>query len=146
MRRTAPVIAAALLVASGVSVAAQTVGDADAGKKVFNKCRACHDIGPAAKNKIGPELNGIVGEKIASVENYSFSDDLKKWGDGKSWNEELLTTWLTNPKAVAPKTKMVFPGLKKPEEITNVIAYLASFDESGQPADPAAQLKAAAGQ
>ncbi|WP_102958697.1 c-type cytochrome [Mangrovicella endophytica] len=125
---------------------AQEAGDAEAGKKVFNKCKACHAVGEGAKNKIGPELNGIVGEAPASVPDYQFSNGLKTYAQSHpKWTAAELTPWLQNPKAVVPDTKMAFPGLKKPEEIANVIAYLASFDENGKPQDPAAAL-AAAGQ
>ena len=107
-------------------------GDPAAGEKVFNKCRACHAIGEGAKNKIGPELNGILGEKIAAVDGYSFSSALQNYAkEHPTWTVEELHAWLTSPKDVAPGTKMSFPGLKKPEDIDNVIAYLASFDENG---------------
>ncbi|MCD2471778.1 c-type cytochrome [Jiella sp. MQZ9-1] len=108
-------------------------GDPAAGEKVFNKCKACHAIGEGAKNKIGPELNGIVGEKIAVVDGYSFSSALQNYAkDHPTWTVEELHAWLTDPKAVAPGTKMSFPGLKDKKDIDNVIAYLASFDENGQ--------------
>ncbi|GGD26855.1 c-type cytochrome [Aureimonas glaciei] len=126
---------AALAVALATPALAQTAGDPVAGKKVFNKCMACHAVGPGAKNKVGPELNGIVGEAIASVEGYNFSPALKEYAASHPvWTEEELTAWLANPKAVVPKTKMAFPGLKKPEELANVIAYLKTFDENGEPA------------
>lgn len=135
----------ALSVATGAM--AQTVGDADAGKKVFNKCRACHAVGESAKNKIGPELNGLVGEKPGAVEGYSFSPAFEKWAaDKPTWNEALLTEWLADPRAVVKGTKMAFPGLKKPEDLTNVIAYLAGFDAEGKQRDPAEALAAAAAQ
>nr|WP_206455398.1 cytochrome c family protein [Aurantimonas marina] len=144
-----------LMLAAGVivtltmatSAMAQTAGDADAGKKVFNKCRACHAVGEGAKNKIGPELNGLVGEKPGAVEGYSFSPAFQEWAADKSvWNEALLTEWLTDPRAVVKGTKMAFPGLKKPEDLTNVIAYLAGFDDEGEERDPAEALATAAGQ
>lgn len=131
-------VAALLLLAWGTSASAQVAGDAAAGQKVFNKCKACHAVGPGAKNKIGPELNGIVGETVASVDGYAFSPGLTQFAAANPvWTPELLSAWLANPKALVPTTKMAFPGLKKPEEIANVIAYLASFDETGAPAVPA---------
>lgn len=115
--------------------AAQGAGDPEAGKAVFKKCQACHAVGPGAANKIGPELNGIVGEAVAAVEGYSFSPGLVEYAKAHpTWDEPTLTAWLTNPKAEVPKTKMAFPGLKKPEDIANVIAYLKTFGETGEPA------------
>ena len=108
--------------------------DVEAGKKVFNKCRACHAIGPGATNKVGPELNGVVAEPFATAEGYSFSPALRQVAEANpAWTPELLTQWLTDPKKLVPGTKMAFPGLKKPEDIANVLAYLGSFDEAGAP-------------
>lgn len=120
---------------------AQDIGDPAAGEKVFRRCQACHAVGEGAANKIGPELNGIMGEKPGAVEGYSFSPAFQEWAaDKEAWNTELMTAWLSDPRAVVPGTKMAFPGLKNPEELANVIAYLASFDESGAKQDPAAVL------
>lgn len=111
---------------------ASVAGDAEAGKGVFRKCQACHAVGENAKNKIGPELNGIVGEKVAAVEGYSFSGALTEYAAAHpTWTVEELTAWLTDPKGTVPGTKMSFPGLKKPEDVANIIAYLATFDETG---------------
>ncbi|MEF2073172.1 c-type cytochrome [Consotaella aegiceratis] len=123
-----------------VPVAAQTVGDPAAGKKLFVKCMACHRIGPGAKNLVGPELNGIVGEEVGVVEGYPFSPAFKEWSEGKVWTADLLAEWLRNPKAVVAKTKMIFVGFKKDDDLANIIAYLASFDEDGNAADPAERI------
>ncbi|MCE7029702.1 c-type cytochrome [Jiella avicenniae] len=135
----------ALLFAVGTA-SAQEVGDPAAGEKVFNKCKACHAVGEGAKNKIGPELNGIVGDKPgADRGGYKFSKPFQDWAaDKTAWNEELMTTWISDPRGTVKGTKMAFAGLKKPDELKNVIAYLATFDESGGQQDPAEALKAAA--
>ncbi len=97
--------------------------DAENGAKVFKKCMACHAIDE--KNKIGPSLKGIVGRKAASVEGFKYSDAmLAKGAEGVVWDEATLAAYLPDPKAWVPGTKMVFPGLKKPEEVTDLIAYL----------------------
>jgi cytochrome c len=97
-------------------------GDAAAGQKVFLKCRACHSP-EKGKNGVGPSLYGIIGEKIAEVPGYNFSDALKA-KSGEAWTPELLNQWLTSPKEFAPGTKMVFPGLKEEKDRVNVITYL----------------------
>ncbi|WP_181704188.1 c-type cytochrome [Chthonobacter albigriseus] len=118
----------AVLIA-GFATAAHAAGDAAKGEKVFKKCQACHAVGEGAKNKVGPALNGVVGSKIgAHPADYQFSKVLKEMGDaGKVWDEATLTEWLKNPKAFAPGTKMAFAGLKKDDELADVIAYLATF-------------------
>ena len=99
-------------------------GDPAAGKKVFNKCRACHDA-ENAKNKVGPHLVGVVGRPAASVEGYNYSTNMKELAaGGLVWDEAKLAQYLANPKDLVPKGKMAFPGLKKEEDIANVIAYL----------------------
>ena len=97
--------------------------DVDNGAKVFKKCMACHAIDD--KNKIGPSLKGIVGRKAATVEGFKYSDAmLAKGAEGVVWDEATLATYLPDPKAFVPGTKMAFPGLKKPEEVTDLIAFL----------------------
>lgn len=98
-----------------------------AGEKVFKKCAACHAIGPDAKNKVGPELNGLIGRTAGTAPDFSYSDAMKKAGEGGLvWTSETLHTYLENPKAMVPGTKMTFAGLKKPEERDAVIAYITS--------------------
>ena len=125
---------AAAPAAGGNTQTASISGDPEAGKAVFRKCQACHAVGPDAKNKIGPALNGIVGEKIALVEGYSFSSALQDYARAHpTWTPEELSQWLAGPAKLVPGTKMSFPGLNKPEDIANVIAYLNTFGEDGQP-------------
>ena len=126
---------AATPAAGATATAVAMAGDPAEGAKVFKKCQVCHAIGPGAVNKVGPELNGIVGEAPAAVENYSFSAALKGFAASHPvWDEASLTPWLTDPKGTVPGTKMAFAGLKKPQDVANVIAYLKSFDETGAPA------------
>ncbi len=114
------------LVASTFAVQAQ---DAEAGEKVFAKCRACHMIGEGARNTVGPVLNGVVGRPAGSVADYNYSDANK--GSGLTWDGATLKEYLKNPKAKVPGTKMIFAGLPKDEDIDNVIAFLSHYDASG---------------
>ncbi len=97
--------------------------DAANGEKVFKKCMACHAAADKT-NKVGPNLFGIVGRPVATAEGYAYSDGMKEYGAGKVWDEAALNTYLENPKAVVPKTKMAFAGLKKPEDRADLIAFL----------------------
>ena len=107
-----------------LSSAAYAGGDAVAGKSVFNKCAICHSPAPG-KNSVGPTLFGIVGRQSASVDGFKYSDAMK--AANKTWDAATLDVYLTNPKAMVPGTKMVFPGLPNPEDRANVIAYLATL-------------------
>lgn len=107
-------------------------GDAEKGEKVFKKCTACHAVGADAKNKVGPELNGIVGRKVASVEGFKYSPAMTEFGAGdKVWDAEMINSYLADPKGFIPKNKMAFAGLKKEDERADVIAYLSQFNEDG---------------
>jgi cytochrome c len=98
--------------------------DAEAGKKVFSRCKACHTV-DAPTNKVGPHLDGIVGRKAASLPNFVYSDAMKaKGAEGLVWDEANLTSYLTDPKGFIPGNKMAFAGVKKPEDLANLIAYL----------------------
>lgn len=120
------VVAAGLMLALPSVASAQ---DAEAGKKLFTKCAPCHAIGPGAKNKVGPELNGILGRAAASVEGFNYSAALK--GSGLTWDDANLHKWLENPKALVPGNKMLFPGVKDEVERDDLIAYIESFKADG---------------
>ena len=109
--------------------------DADAGEKVFRKCAACHAVGEGAKNKVGPELNEIFGRVAGSLEDFKYSKAMTKAGEeGLVWVHDSLTEYLAKPRDYVKGTKMAFAGLKKDDEIANVIAYLATFSESAEQA------------
>lgn len=96
--------------------------DTKAGKKVFNKCKACHVINKA-KHRAGPSLKGIMGRKAGTVEGFKrYSKALKE--SGVTWNVENLAAYLKDPKGFIPKNRMTFRGLKKQKDIDAVIAYI----------------------
>jgi len=107
------------LLAAAPAVRAQ---DAGQGELVFKRnCAICHTV-EAGKNKIGPSLAGVVGRKAGSAPGYSYSDANKN--SGITWSEAELDKYLTDPRGVVPGTKMLFAGLKNPDDRKNVIAYL----------------------
>ncbi|MEP9348347.1 cytochrome c family protein [Xanthobacter sp. KR7-225] len=129
MRNT---LSIALLIVGAAVAPARADGDVAKGETSFKKCMACHAIGPDAKPKVGPPLNGIVGAKWAHFEGYSYSADIKDGAAaGKVWDEATLDAYLTNPKAVAPKGKMAFAGIKNEDERKDLIAFLAQFKADG---------------
>jgi cytochrome c len=102
--------------------AAAMAADAEAGKTVFNKCKACHQ---ADKNAVGPHLGGVVGRKAASVADYTYSEALK--ASGITWDEASLDKWLQGPSKDVPGTKMIFAGVKDDTDRANVIEYLKTL-------------------
>lgn len=115
--------------------------DVSHGATVYKNCVACHDLGPNAGLRVGPDLTGIVGRPAAFLEGYSYSEAMHKAGEeGLIWSTDLLDLYLAAPTRFVPGNKMAYIGLKDSEERRNLIAYLASFatpeTESGPESSP----------
>jgi cytochrome c len=124
-------ILTALAVITSTAIASEALAqDAAAGKTSFNKCMACHAIGEGAKNKIGPELNGIDGRKSGTAEGYAYSDANKN--SGITWNKEQFLEYIRDPKAKIPGTKMVFAGIKNEKEANDLWAFISQYDKDGK--------------
>ena len=121
--------AMAVLAVTGYAATALADGDAAKGEKVFKKCKVCHMVGDNAKNRVGPELNGIVGRLAGSAPGYHYSKSMEAKKDaGMHWTKENLDTFLKKPKDFVPGTKMGFAGLSNEHDREDVIAYLATFN------------------
>jgi len=120
------IITAALIAASAGAGLAQ---DAEKGANSFKKCLPCHAIGSGAKNKVGPELNGLDGRHSGGVPDYSYSDANKN--SGIVWNEASFKEYIKDPRAKIPGTKMTFAGIKNEQETNDLWAYLKQFDADG---------------
>ncbi|PTM55009.1 c-type cytochrome [Phreatobacter oligotrophus] len=111
--------------------AAPAAGAADpaAGERIFAQCRACHQIGPTARNGVGPQLNGIFGRKAGSVAGFNYSPAYQALN--KVWDEDNFRVYIRNPREVTPGTRMVFNGLRDEGQITNLIAFLKQYNAEG---------------
>jgi len=118
------------LVSALAATATARAQDVAAGENSFKKCTPCHSIGEGAKNKVGPELNGIDGRHSGTAEGYSYSDANKN--SGITWNKEQFLEYIKDPKAKIPGTKMAFAGIKNEKEANDLWAYLSSFDKDGK--------------
>jgi cytochrome c len=107
------------------TVAPAMAQDSSTGEKDFVVCRACHQIGPNAKNAVGPVLTGVVGRKAGTYPGYQYSPANKD--SGITWTPEELDKYLTNPQKDIPHTKMIFPGVKDAQKRKDIIAYLEKF-------------------
>lgn len=101
------------------------------GRQYANICETCHNVQKGGGAKIGPDLWGVVGRKIASVATFAYSDALK--GVNGDWSYEILNKWITDPKAMAPGTKMNFPGEKDPHRRADILAYLQTLADKPVP-------------
>ena len=117
--------AATALAGAGVAVAQ----DAAAGQASFAKCQACHAVGQGAKNKLGPELNGLAGRKAGAAAGYQYSPALKN--AGFAWDQSSFSDFLQNPRTKVPGNKMAFVGMKDKAEVASLWAYLQQFNADG---------------
>ena len=128
--RVGPALAAFTIACGLVATAPAPAqeGSPEEGAEVFKKCRACHDVGPEAKNKVGPLLNGIIGRTAGTVEDFNYSDANKQAGaKGLVWTDDVMFKYLEAPLSFMPGTKMAFAGLKDAQDRKDVIAYLKKF-------------------
>jgi cytochrome c len=121
------VLAAIVLAASTAAASAQDVA---AGEQSFKKCLPCHSVGEGAKNKVGPELNGLDGRKAGTTDGFNYTEANKN--SGITWNESVFKEYIKDPRAKIPGTKMVFAGIKNEQEVNDLWAYLKQFGPNGE--------------
>ncbi|WP_417461891.1 c-type cytochrome [Kordiimonas sp.] len=104
------------------STAISSDGDAEKGKRIFNRCKACHNLTAAERSRMGPNLDGLFGRGAGSKEDYKYSKALAE--ADFVWTEEKLDAWLSAPKTFLPGNKMAFAGLRKEQDRMDLMAYL----------------------
>lgn len=141
----ASLLTATLAGASGGMAAAQDlVGDPAAGEAAFRACAACHAVGEGAANRVGPQLNDLIGRTAGGVEGYAYSDAMAEAGEaGMVWDHETLADFLADPRGTVSGTKMAFGGMTDEQKLADLIAYLETFS-SGDAADASEPAEEAA--
>jgi cytochrome c len=94
------------------------------GKKVYRKCKACHTLEDGGRHRVGPNLYGVMGAKIAAKDGFAYSKAFK--ASSLVWSDENIDAYLAKPKDFIPGNRMTFVGLKKEDDRKAVIAYLHS--------------------
>lgn len=125
MNKTALPLALISLAAWVNSAAA---ADPEAGQKIFARCAVCHEV-ETKRHKMGPTLSGVIGRTPGTASQYKYSSAMQAFGDGRIWDRETLAIYLSSPRKVVKNTRMAFPGLKNPDDVANVISYIAKFSD-----------------
>jgi len=130
--RLLPALCLTGLFALPMAAQAELLGDAVRGEKLYSDCASCHQVGPGAKNRVGPHLNEIFGRKAGSVDgDYRYSKGLARMGaDGLIWTYETLDAYIDNPKALVSDTRMSYRGMKDATDRADLLAYLRSYSAS----------------
>lgn len=109
---------------------AAEIGDAENGAVIWGDCAGCHEVGPGAKNAIGPTLNGIFGRRAASLPDFDYSKSLTRAGrDGVVWTLRTLDAYIANPRTFASGTRMTYPGLDDAKKRADLLAFLRDFSD-----------------
>ncbi len=119
------------LAASGASAA----DDVENGKKIAKKCTACHTLNKGGKNRLGPNLFGVLGKPAGHVKDYKYSKALLD--SGIVWDEANFMAFIDNPKKTIKGTKMSFAGIKKPAQRAELLAYFKTLTDAAAPKETA---------
>ena len=101
---------------------AASAADVAHGKQIFTSCAACHSEKPDA---IGPDLKGVVGRKSAAVAGFRYSNAMRR--ANLTWDEANLKAYIADPQKKVPGNRMPFSGLHNPQDVDDVVAYLATL-------------------
>ena len=108
-------------------------GDAARGADLFMECSGCHQVGPDARNRIGPHLNRVFDRRAASIDGFAYSRGMARMGaDGLIWGYATLDAYIANPRALVSRTRMSYRGMKDPADRRDLMAFLRAYS-----ADPA---------
>ena len=100
-----------------------TAADPDHGKALYQTCAACHTERPDA---LGPSLKGVVGRKSAALEDFRYSNPMKR--ANLVWDEANLRAYIQDPQAKVKGNRMPYGGLTDTKDVDDIIAYLKTYN------------------
>jgi cytochrome c len=115
-----PFVATAILLM--LSAAPLRAADVDHGKALYETCAACHTERPDA---LGPSLKGVFGRKAAALEDFRYSNPLKR--ANLTWDEENLRAYISDPQGKVKGNRMPYGGLSDPKDVDDIVAYLKTL-------------------
>jgi cytochrome c len=105
-----------------IAVAPAAAADVEHGKALYQACIACHTEKPDA---LGPSLKGVFGRKAAALDDFRYSNPMKR--ADLVWDEENLRAYIADPQTKVKGNRMPFGGLRQPQDIDDVVAYLKTY-------------------
>lgn len=100
------------------------------GERAFRKCAACHQVGETAQNRVGPQLNDVMGRSLGGLDDFNYSATMVEMGEsGLVWNNETMTEFLAAPRDYVKGTKMSFAGIRNEDELEAINAFLQSVSQ-----------------
>jgi cytochrome c len=121
MRHLLPGIAVGVFLLLAIASAA-TAADPDHGKALYQTCAACHTERPDA---LGPSLKGVVGRKSAALEDFRYSNPMKR--ANLVWDEANLRAYIQDPQAKVKGNRMPYGGLTDGKDVDDIVAYLKTL-------------------
>ena len=118
MHHLSPGAAGALLLLA-LATGPASAADAEHGKALYQSCAACHSERPDA---LGPSLKGVVGRKSAALEDFRYSNPMKR--ANLVWDEANLRDYIKDPQAKVKGNRMPYGGVTDPKDVDDIIAYL----------------------
>lgn len=105
--------------------------DPAASQKATKLCTTCHTFNEGGKNRVGPNLWGMVGKEKDTVDGFKYSDALGNGGG--VWSYEDLDAFLADPKGFLKGTRMSFSGIKSVKKRAAIIAYMRQQSSNPSP-------------
>jgi cytochrome c len=121
MRHLLPGISVGVFLLLAIASAA-TAADPDHGKALYQTCAACHTERPDA---LGPSLKGVVGRKSAALEDFRYSNPMKR--ANLVWDEANLRAYIQDPQAKVKGNRMPYGGLTDGKDVDDIVAYLKTL-------------------
>ena len=111
-----------LVFSAGAAFSSGDTCDAQASKKAFAKCAACHTLEKGGATLLGPNLHGVIDRDSGTLRGFPYTPAMLAYQ--KKWTEKALDKFLQNPMKVVPGTMMAFGGLRKKQDRQAVLCYL----------------------
>ena len=113
------ILTSGVILLLALSASSAAAADAEHGKALYQACLACHTERPDA---LGPSLKGVVGRRSAVLEDFRYSNPMKR--ANLTWDEDNLRTYISDPQAKVKGNRMPYGGLTNAKDVDDIIAYL----------------------